>query len=293
MRTLISILSLLPMWALYGVADYVIYPLIYYIARYRRGLVKRNLKSAFPDKTDKERKEIERKFYHHFADIMVEIVHGYRASDQDMRERFVPLNLPDVERWAEQNQGCIFMLGHFGNWEWTADVQKRFVNPDMRHYNVYRRLKSNDADKAMNELREKRSGEGSNLEKNTLLRSIVKIHREGKPFTLGLISDQKVAPDKQFIWTEFLHRNTSFLDGGENLAKKFNYAVTYVHINCFKRGHYSARVDLITDKPQETEQGYITREFARRLEANILEQPEMWLWTHNRWKHCPPAEDAK
>jgi KDO2-lipid IV(A) lauroyltransferase len=274
------------MWALYGLADYLLYPLIYYVARYRLKLVRSNMRTAFPDKSEAELKTIEHKFYHHFADIMVEIVHGYRASDAEMAERFVPLNLPDVERWAEQNQGCIFMLGHFCNWEWTADVQKRFVNPEMQHYNVYRRLKSKSADEAMNELREKRSGEGSNLEKNTLLRHIVRIHKAGKPFTLGLISDQKVAPDKQFIWTPFLHHNTSFLDGGENLAKKFGYAVTYVHMVQVSRGHYTARVDLITDKPAETEPGYITKEFARRLEANILEQPEMWLWTHNRWKYC-------
>ena len=275
------------MRALYGLADYIIYPLLYYIVRYRLRLVRSNLQSAFPDKTDAGRKVIAKKFYHHFADVIAEIIHGYRADQTDMQERMQYANLADIEHWAEQNQGCIFMLGHLGNWEWLADIQHRFVNPDMQHYNVYRRLKSKSSDEAMIDLREKRSGKDSNLEKNSLLRHIVRIHRAGKPFTLGLISDQKVAPDKQFIWTEFLHRNTSFLDGGENLAKKFGYAVTYVHMTQTSRGHYVARVDLITDNPKETEPGFITRDFARRLEANILEQPELWLWTHNRWKHCP------
>lgn len=287
MKSWIKILSLLPMRALYGLADYIIYPLLYYIVRYRLRLVRSNLQSAFPDKTDTERKAIAKKFYHHFADVIAEIIHGYRADQTDMQERMQYANLADIEHWTEQNRGCIFMLGHLGNWEWLADIQHRFVNPDMQHYNVYRRLKSKSSDEAMIELREKRSGKDSNLEKNSLLRHIVRIHRAGKPFTLGLISDQKVAPDKQFIWTEFLHRHTSFLDGGENLAKKFGYAVTYVHMTQTSRGHYVARVDLITDKPQETEPGFITRDFARRLEANILEQPELWLWTHNRWKHCP------
>ena len=292
MKTLIRILSRLPMSALYALSDGVLYPLMYHVVRYRRALVRENLRGAFPAKSERERRAIEKRFYHHFADVIMEIVHGYRATDEDMRERMQFDNLKDVEQWAVQNQGVIFMLGHLGNWEWTADVQKRFSNPAIRHYNVYRRLKNKSADDAMIALREKRSGKDSNFEKNSLLRHLVRVHRLGTPFTLGLISDQKVSPDKPSVETVFFGRSTTFLDGGENIARKFGYAVTYVHITQLSRGHYSAHVELIADNPADIEPGVITRKYAKRLEANIMEQPELWLWTHNRWKYSRPLTDA-
>ena len=102
--------------------------------------------------------------------------------------------------------------------------------------------------------------------------------------TIGLISDQKPSPRNAHVWTTFLHQETSFLDGGEVLARKFGYAVAYVHVESPKRGYYRARFELITDKPADTLPGDITLTYARLLEENIIQSPALWLWTHNRWK---------
>ncbi|MBQ1953810.1 MAG: hypothetical protein II361_05145, partial [Alistipes sp.] len=36
--------------------------------------------------------------------------------------------------------------------------------------------------------------------------------------------------------------------------------------------------------------GEITRRYAKMLEAEIVANPAMWMWSHRRWKHTPPAE---
>lgn len=291
MKFLISILSLLPLKALYLLGDVFTYPLMYYIVGYRKRLVRKNLRLSFPDKSDAERKAIEKRFYHHFVDLIAEVIWSYRATEEEMLEHFESVNVDKVEQWAQQKGGVIFMLGHLGNWEWTAEVQHRFVSPEMRHYNVYRPLNSKSADKAMTAIREKRSGEGSNIEKNFLLRHLVQLKKQQAKFTLGLIADQKPSPRNAHYWTTFLNQDTSFLDGGEVIAKKFDYVVTYVHMTSSRRGHYTARVDLITDNAPATAANEITEQFARRLEANICEQPELWLWTHNRWKWQRPQNE--
>ncbi len=290
MKGLISILSFLPLKVLYFLGDIFTYPLIYYIVGYRKKIVRKNLRLSFPAKSEAERKQIEKNFYHHLVDIFAEVIWSYRATEKEMLSHFESVNVDKVEEWAMQKGGVIFMLGHLGNWEWTAEVQHRFKSPKMQHYNVYRKLKNCSADQAMTAVREKRSGKDSGIEKNSLLRKLVKLKREEARFTLGLISDQKPTPRNAHYWTTFLNQDTSFLDGGELLAKKFDYVVTYVHMTCPKRGHYIARVDLITDDAPNTKPDEITEQFARRLEANIIEQPEMWLWSHNRWKW---GRDAK
>lgn len=284
MKTLIKLFSLLPLGGLYALGDVFTYPLMYYVVRYRRKIVRKNLSLSFPEKSADEIRTLEKRFYHHFADIVAEIIWSYRATEEEMSAHFESVNVDKVEQWAAEKGGVIFMLGHLGNWEWTADVQHRFQDAEMQHYNVYRQLKNRSADEAMTMVREKRSGVGSCIEKNNLLRQLITLKKTQAKFTLGLIADQKPTPRNAHYWTTFLNQETSFLDGGEAIAKKFDYVVTYVHMSSPKRGYYTARVDLITADAPSSAPNEITEQFARRLEANIKEQPELWLWSHNRWK---------
>ena len=283
MLLLIRILSRLPLPLLYFVADALVYPLMYHVVRYRRAVVAKNLRMSFPDKSAKQRRDLECQFYRRFASTIMEIIYGYRISDEEMRERFVFENVELVEELAHKNKGVFFMLGHLGNWEWIADIGKRYTDTSIKEYNVYRQQKSPSADQAMLALRLKRGGGGC-IEKKQLLRQLVAMRHADNPITIGLISDQKPSPRNAHVWTTFLNQETAFLDGGEVLARKFGYAVTYVHVESPKRGYYRARFEVITDNPAATNPTEITLAYARLLEQNILESPELWLWTHNRWK---------
>ena len=282
MRLLIRIFSLLPLSVLYMISDIILYPLVYYIARYRLKVVRKNLRNSFPDKSHDELKNIEKKFYHHFADLIVEVVYGYRVGDEEMRERVVFENVDLVEDLASKTHGVIAYLGHMGNWEWLVDLNKRFVNPSMVEYNVYRQLKNPASDKMMLELRSKRGGEC--IEKKQLLRKLVALRRSEHPFVVGMLSDQKPSKRSSYVWTQFLNQETAFLDGSEVLAHKFGFSAVYAHIWSPKRGYYRIRFEQITDDPELMQPEEMTKRYAELLEQNICAQPEQWLWTHNRWK---------
>ena len=113
---------------------------------------------------------------------------------------------------------------------------------------------------------------------------MVRYRAEKKPIIVGLISDQKPRPEVTRTWTTFLHQETGFLDGGEVLGKKFGYPVFFLVISREQRGFYRARMQTLAATPKETAEGEITLAYARALEQNILAQPALWLWTHNRWK---------
>ena len=279
---LICIFSLFPIPALYRLADYFIYPLLRYVVRYRLDIVRKNISLSFPHKSAQEQAQIVDDFYHHFSSVLVEIIYGYRASDEEMRQRVVFENMELLEDLAHRKHGVIAYLGHVCNWEWIADVGKQFDDPTIVEHNVYRQLKNPRANRAMLLLRGKRGGEC--VEKNQLLRKLVQLRHVQYPYVVGLIADQKPSPRNAHVWTTFLNQDTAFLDGGETLARKFDLGVIYVHIHSPKRGHYRIHFELITDDPSSMPQDSITLTYARLLEDNICQQPHAWLWTHNRWK---------
>ena len=69
----VKVHALLPMWALYILSD-ILYVLVYKVVRYRVKVVRQNMKASFPDKSDTELRRLEREFYHHFADYVVETI---------------------------------------------------------------------------------------------------------------------------------------------------------------------------------------------------------------------------
>ena len=286
---IVKLLSLLPLRALHGIADGVIYPLMYHVVRYRRRVVRKNLSNAFPEKSKQERKTIERAFYHQFCDTIVETIYGYRCPEEEMRQRVVFEKMDEVNRLIDAAGGGIFMLAHFGNWEWMASIQQ-WVSPGVTELNVYRKLKSRAMDELMLDIRSKRGG--ACVEKQRILREMVRYRSEKKPVTIGLLSDQKPRPEVTRTWVEFLHQDTGFLDGGEVLGKKFGYPVFYLYITRDKRGYYRADMRTIAAEPKQTAEGEITAAYARVLEENIREQPALWLWTHDRWKWPRPASKA-
>ena len=287
LQFLVSILSRLPLRVHHALAEGLIYPLMMYVVRYRRRLVDKNLRLSFPDKTEAERKQIARDFYHQFCDTIVETIYGYRCPDEEMKRRVVFENMDEVNRLVDAAGGGIFMLAHMGNWEWQASVQQ-WVSPGVTEMNVYRQLNNPKMDRLMLAIRAKRGGVC--VEKKRILREMIRYRAEKKPVTIGLLSDQKPRPEVTRTWTEFLHQETGFLDGGEVLGTKFGYPVFYANIRRSQRGYYVTNFRVLAADPRQCAEGEITRAYARELEQNIQEQPALWLWTHNRWKWKRPAQ---
>lgn len=285
---LLKLLSKIPSRVHYRISDWLLFPTLYYIIRYRRKLVAKNLRLSFPEKTAQERKRLEKQFYHFLADVAVEMVYGYGASEEEMAQRVVFHNQEALLQLVEQSDSIIFMLAHLGNWEWLTRYNLQLETVHAQLASVYREQNNQHINKSLRDMRSRWGG--ILIEKRTILRQLLLLRKQGQKIGLGLICDQKPRPEVTRLWTLFLHQETGFLDGGEVLSKKFNYPVVYIYMRRPKRGYYEITFDIITDTPQETAENEITLQYAKRLEQNILDQPEIWLWTHNRWKWARPQD---
>ena len=88
----------MPLSVHYWIADFILYPVIYYVARYRRGITEKNLRLSFPEKSDSERRQIARDFYRQFCYTIVESIYGYRIDEEEMRRRVVFEGMEEVNR---------------------------------------------------------------------------------------------------------------------------------------------------------------------------------------------------
>src|SRR5690554_4319532 len=91
LSALIYLFSILPFWVLYRLSD-LLYPILYYLIRYRRTVVKQNLANSFPAKSDQERLLIEKKYYRFLADLIVENIKMRSMSAAESKKRLVLTN---------------------------------------------------------------------------------------------------------------------------------------------------------------------------------------------------------
>lgn len=284
-------LSLLPFRILYGMAD-IGYVLLYYIIRYRRGVVRKNLVTAFPEKSIDDIKTIEREFYHWFCDYFLEAVKLLSISDKELRRRFTIINSEEVEQCFQEGQDVAAILGHYCNWEWLSCVGMN-LPPEREIGLIYHPLRNKTFDYLFRKLRSHEQN-GHVIPKKDILRYVVTKKREGVRNICGYISDQGPKWTNIHLWLPFLnHEYTPVFTGGERIMRKMNNAVFYVEMSRPKRGYYTATYKLITREPNTLPADDITRRFFCLLEETIRQEPAFYLWSHNRWKRTKEEFDRR
>lgn len=277
----VKIHAMLPMSVLYVLSD-ILYFIIYKVVKYRIRVVRRNLSASFPEKSEAERLRIEKGFYHHFADYIVETLKLAHISLEELQQRAYVQNPEVVDRLMDQGHPCcILLMGHFGNWEWYSGSTTRFQ--DARMYQIYRPLKNKAVDNLFIWLRTKFGS--FVLSKYETGRELIRLQRNQVRSVVIFLADQTPSRQNLHYWTNFLHQDTAILTGAERLARKLNIPVIFLDVQMLRRGFYTLKLQLISDNPKETPENWITEEYARRMEKSILRHPEGWLWTHKRWKY--------
>ena len=100
----------------------------------------------------------------------------------------------------------------------------------------------------------------------------------------AFIADQTPSPNGAY-WMDFLNQDTPVFTGTGKIANKFNYPVVYASVKRVKRGYYSIHLEELCTTSNEVDPEEIVERFTKKLEQDIKEIPEFWLWTHRRWKH--------
>lgn len=274
--------ALLPLKILYILSDILFFPM-FYIVRYRRKLVYQNMKDSFPEKSEKEIRRMEKAFYHHFCDYIVETIKLLHISDKETQKRVKFHNTEALQEIVDNGGSCLMLLGHYGNWEFVPSVTLWMRKGSVIFAQIYRPLKNKWFDRFFLKLRGRYHSEC--IAKQDTLRSILRYKSSGRPSITGFMADQTPSPANIHHWVNFLNHDTPVFTGVEKIAHKVGFSVFYFDVEKIKRGYYSVTIREISKNPKETEEFEITNKYMEMMETTILRAPEYWLWTHNRWKH--------
>ena len=186
LKGLFTLVAMLPLGVLYVFSD-LLFLIIYFIVRYRRGLLDRNLAACFPDMPAEERNRIRRKFYRNFADYIVETIKLLHISDEEMSERMTFENIELIDRLTSEGKSVAVYFAHCGNWEWAPSMTLHVSRESLKtvdYCQVYRPLRNKTFDRLMLAVRS-RFGSYS-FSKTTVLRDLIKLRRAGKLSVTGL-----------------------------------------------------------------------------------------------------------
>lgn len=279
------VFSLMPRSLRNAVAK-VLYFKIYYLFRYRKKVVRENLRLSFPDQSKEEQIRIEKNFYRHFSRLLLEINAGQSISENEMRNAFRYKNPELLLHYLNQGKSIILVFGHYGNWEWSISLPLVLNYPVL---GVYQPLTNAYMDQKMKKIRN-RFGMIP-IPMHHIYKELVQRQKDRRPAVSYFIADQ--SPNRSQIkeYFRFLNQPTGVFQGAERIARKLNQVVIYMNIKPLEGGVYDSDFELLVENPADCSENEITLKHLDKLEKLIENAPEFWLWTHKRWKHKPLPGD--
>ncbi|HDZ40621.1 MAG TPA: lipid A biosynthesis acyltransferase [Bacteroidetes bacterium] len=276
------VITLLPLKILYGFSPLFYFTLCHLI-KYRKTVVMKNLRNAFPEKTEEELRAISKKFYRHLSDLFIEVLKLQHLKVSEIKERCKLLNPEVLDKIKAEGRSTIVVFGHYANWEWIISLP---LSIKYRTIMVYKPLTNKYFDRYFHKFRSQYGIELAPMSR--IVRILYQYEGEGINTLVGLVSDQTPPKKEIRYWTKFLNQDTPVYLGIEKLSHKFNMTVVFFHIDKIRRGYYEIRPEIITDEPSGLKPYELTEKHVGMLEEQIRRRPELWMWSHRRWKRKKP-----
>ncbi len=272
------LLSFIPLRLLFVISD-ISFVFVYYVFRYRRKVVATNLVNSFPDKSQKEIKKIERNFYRHLCDLIVETIKVLTISKKEATNRFHIINKELVEQLYKEQKNVVLYTAHYGNWEWIIFLPLFLSH---RVTVLYQPLSNSYFDQLLKLIRSRFGIQC--IESSKGYKTLLKNQTENIISLNCIVGDQSPVRNASVHRVRFLNQDTAFSIGADMIAKKSDQTMVFSCFQKLKRGNYEVRFQHMNGSTTGNKKHDIIDEYAQLLEENIIRTPELWLWSHKRWK---------
>lgn len=277
----LRIAAALPDRLLYAFASLLAF-VAFRLVHYRDHVVRENLAIAFPELDEHALREVKRRFYAGYADVLVELAMAVRLGPEAIRERVTIRNLDRVRERIAAGRPVLLVAAHQCNWEWMLLALSLELGYPLDA--AYKPLVDPWADREMKLIRTRFGARlvpaqemlGDVLRRNKVLRAI------------AMVGDQEPVTSDRKHWVRFLNRDSAFFLGGEEIVRKFKYPALFIRMKRLARGRYEMDFEPICEAAEVLAPGEFTERYARMVEAQIRAAPADWPWNHKRWKLRKP-----
>jgi len=273
------LITLLPLPVLHFISDFI-FVLLYYVVRYRRKTVFSNLHNSFPDKSPSEIRSIARKSYRQLTDYFFEWMYQIHIGEKEITRRMHYKNPEVLQQYFDQGKSVMIYMSHYGNWEWQSEIA---LISGFTSLAIYKPLQNPYFDNLFIRLRGKFGVIG--IPMASTLRKLLEYRNEGTPFLLLNLADQRPEWKSLQHWTQFLNQDTPVITGAEKIAVKFDMVSILLNVDRIKRGYYEVEFEVLNEDSGQVQEFEVTRKYLGKLQKSIIEKPELYLWTHKRWKY--------
>lgn len=279
---LLKLLSSIPFGVMYVLSD-CLYYVVYYLVRYRRTIVRRNLTESFPEKDEREIRRIEKEFYRYFTDQLLESCKLATISPEEMSRRMKFVNMEAVNAVLRGGKTIGVYMGHYGNWEWVSSLPL-WMEKGVDAVQIYHKLRNENMNRLILYTRGRMGAISVEMRKTA--RYITEQSAKGQVSIIGFIADQSPKKREVRYFMPFLNHDVPVLTGTEKIIKHYEFEAWFMEVRRVKRGYYEAELIRMHDNPQVLPDFELTAIYYQMLEQMIRKAPELYLWTHNRFKHA-------
>jgi KDO2-lipid IV(A) lauroyltransferase len=248
-----------------------------------------NLRLAFPDWTDAQRKDATRKMVRNLGWMAAEFAHFPRLTKENIEKVVILEGHENFLEGHRRGKGVLYLTGHIGAWELSSFAHALYGYP--LHY-MARPLDNKRLDALVNQYR--CASRNHPIFKNESARVLLKILKDSG--TVGILADQNTMP-AEGIFVDFFGKSACTTTGLARVALHTDAAVVpgYAYWDetiqkyCLR---FEPPVELIRTGDTERDVLENTQSFTRIIEEIIRKHPDQWVWVHQRWKNRPPGEPA-
>jgi Kdo2-lipid IVA lauroyltransferase/acyltransferase len=246
-----------------------------------------NLRIAFPEWGDAERKSVVRRMLRNLGWMAAEFAWFPKYTKQNIEQLVVLDGHENFLEGQRRGKGVLYLTGHIGAWELSSFAHALYGHP--LHY-LARPIENRRIDALVNSYR-RLSGNRA-IFKNESARVTLKVLKDAG--TIGILADQNTMPSEA-VFVYFFGKAASTTTGIARLALHTDaavvpgYAVWEESLGKY-RLRFEPPVGLVRTGDAERDILENTQKFTKVLEDVIRKYPDQWVWVHGRWRARPDGE---
>ena len=239
-------------------------------------LISKNILKAFPNISKDDLNHVATNMWGNYGRILAEYVFlkNFRKTTPTINLKVVGQEILDEIR--KNKKPVIFISGHFNNFELMAmHIEKSGINLAT----IYRPLNNPFLNVLMENIRKKYICKNQIKKGFAGSRQLLSFFKNS--YSIALMIDQRVS---QGIKSKFFNNEAYTTTIPAQLVKKFNCKIVPIYIERIGDVNFTLTINNSIEYSNDHSIKDITLDLNQRIEKMILNRPEQWIWSHNRWK---------